>query len=73
MSADDIIKIFEEFGILDTILEELALIFNIFSKEDLSWYLTYMPQENILERLLGKEHPLNKKFGLLLNERITAI
>lgn len=70
MSANDIVAIFDKLGITMQILQEAGDSFNFYDKEELANYLTYIPQEDILERLLGKTHSITEKHNNYINELI---
>ncbi len=70
MSANNIVELFEKLGILNQIIEEAGDTFFFYDKEQLADYLTYVSQEDVLQVLLGKSHPITKKHNADINELI---
>ena len=70
MSANDIVLLFKELKIIDHIINVAGHDFNFWNEDELSCFLTYQPQEDILRRLLGSEDEITKEFNDIVNERI---
>ena len=70
MSANDIVDQFIKFGILSYILTMAGPDFGFWDKEELACYLTYVPQEDIIERLLGSKDEYTKMYNEKLNEHL---
>ncbi len=70
MSTEDIVNLFDELGITDTIIKEAGELLDCYSKEELASCLTLYSHKDILKRLLGVNHSLTRQFNTLINERI---
>ena len=70
MSARDIVDIFKSLGILDHIISVASYDFDFWDEEELADTLTYMPQEDILVRLLGKNDRYTKMYNETINKKV---
>jgi len=70
MSASDIVLLFKALGILDHIISVASHDFGFWDEEELADTLTYMPQEDILVRLLGKNDRYTKMYNKTINEKV---